>query len=664
MQLIPWPAAVDRGRGSRRLESARLQPVFEAAEPAVVAAAVDRLAAEVARLTGLPADEAVPIRIRTAEAASAVPRLDEDESYWLVVDDAGIYLDAPSPWGVLRGLATLTQLVGRDGRIPHLAIDDRPRFAWRGLLLDPARHFLPPESILRTLDGMARCKLNVLHLHLTDDQGFRLPVRDYPKLASAECYSESDLQRIVEHAAARGIRVVPEVDMPGHVTSWLTAYPELGYQQVQAAERFGVHAACLDPTSDRVYALIGSILDTLVELFPDPCLHIGGDEVSPRWWSEDPKVQALMQAEGLADARAVQGFFNRRVAAMVAERGRQVVAWDEVIDAGMEADWIIQAWRGVTMRDRVTAAGNRVLLSAPYYLDLNFPTDVHYGFDPGADQAALLEREDALIADPRFAHVADGIRWTEHWRQGAVTEAGEHERLLGAEACLWSELVTADVLDLRLWTRLPAVAERFWSAGTLVDAGDVSRRQDQFVDRLLPLSGIRLTEQTTARWRELGVSEAWDDLLGMLEPIKWYGRLLGMEALAARIAGTEMPQARPYDLSSPLDQLIDHLPVESRAAREVADLCVRAVGSETEKQIARDSVRKRLGVWKKLAEASAEAPGGLGPLAVKLAGLGELIAARLAGEIQAQERLAPLLVPEGEFMLALPPALHRWLVNP
>ena len=324
LHLIPWPMSVDQGLGELKLESARLEAVFEAASPRIVTAAVQKLAADVASLTGLPAAGSVPVRIRTSEAESSTPGLGEDESYWLVVDDAGIYLDAASPWGALRGISTLSQLVTADARIPHLAVDDRPRFSWRGLLLDPARHFLPPDAILRSLDGMARCKLNVLHLHLTDDQGFRFQVPDYPKLASRACYSESDLRLIVAHAAALGIRVVPEVDMPGHVTSWLTAYPELGYQQVQRAERFGVHAACLDPTSDAVYTVIASILDTLVDVFPDPCLHIGGDEVSPRWWSEDPRVQALMVAEGLADVRAVQGYFNRRVAAMVAERGDSV----------------------------------------------------------------------------------------------------------------------------------------------------------------------------------------------------------------------------------------------------------------------------------------------------------------------------------------------------
>jgi hexosaminidase len=593
-----------------------------------------------------------------------VPGLDEDESYWLVVDDAGIYIDAASPWGVLHGLTTLSQLVDARGRIPHVAIDDRPAYAWRGLLLDPARHFLPAEDILRTLEAMARCKLNVLHLHLTDDQGFRFHVPEYPKLASEEAYTDEDLAEIVAHAAELGIRVLPEVDMPGHVTSWLTAYPELGSRQVEPAERFGVHAACLDPTSETVFAVIGCILDTLVRIFPDSCLHIGGDEVSPRWWSEDPKVRELMDREELDDVRAVQGYFNRRVGHMVTERGRRVVAWDEVLDAGAGSEWIIQAWRGSTMRDRARALGHAVVLSAPYYLDLHYPADVHYAFSPAASQSALLELEDALPQDPRFAHVAGGIRWTEQWRQGAVALEPDESgiRILGAEACLWSELVNSKVLDLRLWSRLPAVAERFWSSPSLTDSQDMYRRQDVFIDQVLPQCGIDLNGGTRSRWRTLGIESRWDDLLEMLEPVKWYGRLLGAEALAARLAGTEMPQARPYDLSSRLDGLIDHLPVDGRKARQIALSCERA-GSGDEG--AREDVDLTIHRWRALAEAHTEAPEGLGPMAVKLGVLGELIARRLADGVRAEpSALSELLIPEGEFMLALPPSLYRWLVLP
>jgi len=670
LDLLPWPAGVETGSRALTLESAAFEAVFEGdvAEHRndLVINAVRELSQEVARKTSLPFAAAVPVRILSAGLSDAmrgvveVPGPAEDESYWLVVDDAGIFVEAATVWGVLHGLTTLAQLVDDGGRIPHASIDDRPRFGWRGLLLDPARHFLPVADVRRTLDGMARCKLNVLHLHLTDDQGFRFHVPEYPKLASAEAYTDEDLRNIVTHAGARGIRVVPEVDMPGHVTSWLVAYPELGPRQVEATARFGVHPGCLDPTREATYETIGCILDVLVRLFPDPCLHIGGDEVSPRWWSEDPQVEALKAREGLEDVRAVQGYFNRRVGRMVAERERQVVAWDEVLEAGAEADWVIQAWRGATMRDRARNRGHRVVLSAPYYLDLHYPADVHYGFDPAAPQAELVDREDRLTTDSRFAHVAGGIRWTEQWREGAGADAAVGGgAIMGAEACLWGELVNPEVLDLRLWGRLPAVAERFWSAVTMTDAVDMYRRQDAFIDRVLPAVGIDLSTRT--RWQTLGIGAPWDALLEMLEPVKWYGRLLGAEALAARLAGSEMPQARPYDLSSRLDGLIDHLPVESRAARQVAQLCTRA---EADGGGAREELKCLIGRWQTMAGSAADAPAGLAPLALKLGRLGELIIGRLEkSECASTAALDDLLVPEGEFVLALPPSLHRWLID-
>ncbi len=666
LNLMPWPRAVDPGIGALQLESAGFTAVFdqEPAEDAreAVVRAVAGLGRAVAGRTSLPDADPVPVRFRLPAAPAGLPGLEEDESYWLAVDDAGIYLEAASVWGAMHGITTLTQLVDDRGRIPHVAIDDGPRYRWRGLLLDPARHFLPADDIRRTLDGMACCKLNVLHLHLTDDQGFRLPVAAFPKLASAEAYTHDELSGIVDHAAARGIRVVPEVDMPGHVTSWLTAYPELGVRQIEPTERFGVHGACLDPTSESVFEVIGAVLDTLVNIFPDPCLHVGGDEVSPGWWSEDPNVRELMAREGLADVRAVQGYFNRRVGRMVAERGRRVVAWDEVMDAGPEPDWIIQAWRGVTQRDRAAASGHPVVFSAPYYLDLHYPADVHYGFDPGAPQQQLLAREDALMDDPRFAHVAGGIRWTRQWRQDAVIlETRDEALILGGEACLWSELVNAEVLDLRLWSRLPAVAERLWSAAGTTDPDDMYRRLDAFVDRVLPGADIRLAADTRDRWRALGIDPVWDPLLEMLEPVKWYGRLLGAEALAARLAGTEMPQARPYDLTSPLNRLIDHLPVESRRARALTGLCARADAGDAGTRAELETDIRR---WQALPDLAGEAPPDLVPLIGRLVQLGELILERLSGRpVGSDGELDELQVPEGEFMLALPPGLRTWLTS-
>lgn len=666
--LLPWPRSVDLGSGDIRLAGARVVARFDDLATDRIGRAVDRLSGDLASRTTLSPDGGEPlvVRIRCSEAGGPCPGLEEDESYWLVADDAGVFLDAASEWGVLHGLTTLGQLIDAEGRLPHVAVDDGPRFPWRGLLLDPARHFLSPAALERTVEGMARCKLNVLHLHLSDDQGFRFPVPAFPGLASAECYREEDLQSLVAHAADRGVRVVPEIDMPGHVTSWLTAYPRWGARQVSPTERFGVHPGCLDPASEAVYQAIDAILEALVRIFPDPCLHIGGDEVSPRWWAEDPGVAELMGREGLADVRAVQGYFNRRVGALVEGHGRTVVAWDEVLDDLFPERWIVQAWRGATARDRALARGHRVVQSAPYYLDLNYPVDVHLGFDPGAAEAELLAAEDRLGADPRFAHVAQGLAWTGQWREGAgtggATAAAGTDGLLGGEACLWGELVTDAVLDVRLWGRLPALAELFWTR-VRRETDDVYRRLDGFLDRPLAAGAMTLDGLTATRLEGLGLDPGWLPLVAMLEPVKWYSRLLGAEALAARIAGSEMPRSRPYDTRSPLDGLVDHLPPESRAARSLTRLCK---ASESKDASAVDRLGILLERWQDLPGQDAPLPPGgegLPLLGERLGMLAEAINARLAGERAAVALIRELLEPAGELMLAMPAGLHAWLTG-
>ena len=665
LDLVPWPRSVDRGTNSIALSSARIEPLWERAATDRLVRAFERLSEDIAALTGLPLDGPDPqvVQVRMGQIGTPQPVVDEDECYWLVADDAGVFIDAESEWGVLRALATILQLITEQGLLPHIAITDRPRFCWRGLLLDPARHFLSVEALQRTLDGMAQCKLNVLHLHLSDDQGFRLPVADLPELASRDAYTVAELEQLVAFASDRGIRVVPEIDMPGHVTSWLVAYPEWGARQVPATDRFGVHGACLDPSNDDVYRAIELILDALVAVFPDPCLHIGGDEVSPRWWSEDPAVQALMEKEGLEDVSAVQSYFNQRVGKLVEARGRRVLAWDEVLNDRLPPDWIVQAWRGATSRNNALIRGNPVVVSAPYYLDLHFPVDVHYRFDPAAPQETLVKLEDDLLEDPRFEHVAEGMAWTRQWREGALAEDVALEGVLGGEACLWGELVSEDVLDVRLWPRLPALAERFWSDGSLLDSAELHERLDSFLERIHPLRGRNLARWVEERLLETGVSGEWLGLAAMLEPVKWYGRLLGAEALEARIAGREMPQSRPYGVTTPLDRLADFLPVESRAARNVAALCRRLGNSEVDES-ARQLLLSQAHDWLALGTRVDEAPDALGVLAANLGELGDLVLARLERVKHADvEDVNRIVRPVGELMVAMPPDLRQWLLS-
>ncbi|MEQ9004393.1 MAG: family 20 glycosylhydrolase [Pseudomonadales bacterium] len=654
--LMPWPAELTRLPGAGLPARTLLEASFDGVDTPRLRRALKRFAA--ARAPRAPDGPVCLLQVTCRSASARWPALDDDEGYELTIGDGQVRLTAAAEWGVLRGLATLTQLCG-GGPLPALRIADAPRFPWRGLMLDVARHFLPLRDLLRTLDGMALCKLNVLHLHLTDDQGFRFASRCFPRLASREHYSAQDLDALVAAAADRGIRVVPELDVPGHTASWLQAYPEWGSGNPAPTRRFGVHDECLDPTRPVTRTTVVALFEELAGVFPDRYLHLGGDEVRALWWQADPAVRRYMAEHGLADAAALQARFTAQVAAAIAALGRRPLAWDEVLHPDMAEGLTVQAWRGVTARDRALAAGCDCVLSAPYYLDLNFPADVHAGFDPGAPQAELLAREDALGADPRLAHVAAGMAWTRHWRnQPPLPQRRPPGRLLGGEACLWSELVDRRVLDVRLWSRLPALAERFWSSA-IPDAAPATRLP-AVLAALPGWAGIDVAGDVRRLTAAAGVQPAWPPRVDALEPVKWYGRLLGEQALQARLRGREMPKARPYDADTPLNRVVDALPPESPLTAPLT------AWLEAERAGDADAVARLLDLartWSALPRSGA-GPAELDAAAARLIELGELLAAVLDGRADRDEalpRLRAAQTPLGEYLVAPAFVLAAWL---
>ncbi|MBL6813882.1 MAG: family 20 glycosylhydrolase [Pseudomonadales bacterium] len=568
--------------------------------------------------------------------ANAAPQLSMNESYGLSVAEDVIALTAHSRWGALRGVTTLAQLACHGQLYVGLEVNDSPRFPWRGLLLDVARHFFPMASLKIVIDGLAAVKMNVLHLHLSDDQGFRFPSAVFPNLASDDHYSADELRELVSYAADRGVRIVPELDMPGHVTSWLVAHPEWGSQHTAASRRFGVHKACLNPLDETVYEAIEVLLSEVADIFPDEYLHVGGDEVNPSWWHSDPAIASYLEREQLSTPD-LQNQFLTRVCATVAKLGKKAIGWDEVLHPQMP-DCVVQNWRGATSRDRALALSRPVLVSAPYYLDLHYPADVHYGFDPEAAQTQWLAQEDALQQDPRLSHVADGMAWTKHWRKDRVEYKGA-VKVLGGEACLWSELVNPDVLAVRLWSRLPAVAERLWSSASCSDSANMYRRL-QACWRALPENPEALARH---RLLGLGYTEAQLGTITLLEPVKWYGRLLGKAALQARLSGTEMPQARPYHADTPLNRVIDYLPPESMPARRLAELELLEAATR---------VKALLAAWEDDQFAAGDE---LKPIHTRLAQGADVIFALHSGGLsveQALQQMRELAEPQDEYIAA------------
>ena len=484
------------------------------------------------------------------EGPRTVPRLADSYEYRMTVGDR-VRIAAPTEWGALAGLATLTQL-GANGRIDVASVRDEPRFPWRGLMVDTVRHFISMGTLRRTVDAMWFYKLNVLHLHLTDDQGFRLRSAAYPELASPDAYSLPELSELVDYAADRGVRIVPELDVPGHATSWLAAHPEWGAASSVPVSgpsmSFGVHRACLDPDNSAVMDAVGVLLGELAAVFPDECIHVGGDEVA-----------------GLDGG--VQHRFHRAVVERLAALGKRAIGWDECLGPTLPTDSVVQAWRGAKARDAAVAAGYDCVVSSPYYLDLFYPADVHYAADPGGD---LVAAENALGQHPRLAHVRDGLAWMARFGEYPDLPDRTRGRVLGGEACLWSELVTDELLDTRLWSRMPAVAERLWRADV-----DPSRDVDGFYERMAE-SRLLLDDLGVVGVDREPIDQApgIQPLIEMLEPVKWYHRLLGTGEYQRRVNGLgSSGDVRPYDALTPLDRIVDYLAPESLASRRAeADL--------------------------------------------------------------------------------------------
>jgi len=659
--LFPTPAEVERLPGQLDTGGRGFAPQFTRSAGDRLRRGVDRL-----RPDQHGGGDAVPLILDVATAPSELPGPAMDESYRLRITPQAVHVEARETWGALRAVETLRQLLAWQPLLPCVVLADSPRFTWRGLMLDPARHFLPAAALQRTLDGMALVGLNVLHLHLSDDQGFRFPSTAFPELTSAEGYSRAELARLVDAAAARGIRVVPELDVPGHVTAWLVARPDWGVAPVAASDRFGVHDGCLDVSNPEVLRALDTLLGELAALFPDPFVHLGGDEVKLAGWRASERVQRFRRSQGLADERALQQHFFEALRQRAAAHGRRLMGWDEVLAPGVHPQLVVQAWRGVSARDAAAGHGCDQVLSAPYYLDLNLPADWHQAFDPGADESALLALEDAMLEDPRFAGVAAGMAWTRQWRaQLAAVAAPAADRapgrLLGAEACLWGELVDADALDTRLWSRLPVLAERFWSTPAVIRRAGLHERLRDWLATVLPHSGIDPGADLARRLEALAIDRAWWPLIDWLEPVKWYARLLGQEALAARLAGRDMPLARPYRVGTPLDRLVDALPPQSLAAAVQADRWQGLDGNA----LRREGRRAAAG-WRQLATDAGRVatPADLDGFSEDLQALAALLDAVVDGSCavpEATRRLAGLWQPRGEIELAACWSLHQWL---
>jgi hexosaminidase len=484
ISVIPAPAQVSMGRGVFELGAAT--PVrYTAGSPAEPVAKyfvdlLQRTGGVALSATAGDADErSISFSLQAREGDQV-----GEEAYSLTVSPERIAISSHSPRGLFYGAVTLWQLAAASPSIPALEIDDAPRLRWRGLLLDSARHYQSPQFIRKLIDTMALHKLNVLQWHLTDDQAWRLEIRKYPKLteigawrvpagpaAAADTdpatgrprlyggfYTQDQVREIVAYAAARNVTIVPEIDMPGHASAAIAAYPQLGVTGKPAAvpADWGVYQSLFN-VEDSTFVFFEDVLGEVMALFPSEYIHTGGDEAVKKQWHDSPRVQSRMRELGVQDEHALQSYFVQRIGKYLSEHGRRLIGWDEILEGGLAPNATVMSWRGIDGAITAAAAGHDAVLSpAPtLYLD-NRPLD---WARPG--RGPVISVEDVYRFDPAPAALTDAQR----------------AHILGVQANLWTEHVrTEDRAEYMFFPRAAAIAEVGWSPAVRIDFQSFSAR--------------------------------------------------------------------------------------------------------------------------------------------------------------------------------------------
>jgi len=563
--LMPLPAVAVSADGALLVG-----PTFSVAASgftdARLQAAIDRFVSRLGRQTGmeLPLARSIDaahaiLRVECAAAGPAYPKLGEDESYALDVTASGAVLKAATVDGAMHGLETFLQLPvpGSSGyEIGAIHIEDRPRFPWRGLMMDVSRHWMPVEVIERNLNAMAAVKLNVFHWHLADDQGFRVESRKFPQLQQAgsdgQYYTQEQLRHIVAYARDRGIRVVPEFDIPGHSTSWLAGYPQVASAPgpYDLGRTFHGFEGTIDPAVEATYTFLDGFIGEMAALFPDPYFHIGGDEVTGRQWRASGIIQDFVKDKDLDGNKGLQLYFNQRIQKILAKYGKTPVGWDEILNPDLPPGTVIQSWRGAASLAEAAQKGFGAILSSGYYLDHLSTAAYHYGVDPLAGPAAKLSPEQAA-------------------------------RIMGGEACTWAEMITAETVDSRIWPRMAAIAERLWSPKEVTDVDSMYARMEA-VSRLLEYTGVRHRANSEEMVGRLAGS-------GPIEPLR-------MLVDAAEALGLDDRHAGRNNTLSPLNRFVDAIPPESESVRAL-EVAARRVAADRSDGADAAYLRARFAGW-------------------------------------------------------------------
>ncbi len=555
--LLPKPVSVNLKPGSLKI-AAGFSFRIEGGTGDRVAKAALRFQKRLADKTGLflelggSSESSLVLRYERVGELS----LHENESYTLDVTPHQAVLSAETDLGILRGLETLLQLVSADQEgyfIPAVEIGDEPRFPWRGLMIDSARRFQPMDVLKRNLDGMAAVKLNVFHWHLTDDQGFRVESMVFPRLhemgSNGEYYTQEQIREIVAYAADRGIRVIPEFDVPGHAASWAIGYPELASAPGPFSREIniGVLDTVLDPVKESTYLFLEKFFSEMATLFPDEYIHIGGDENNGEQWLANPEITQFMEKHDFKTVLDLQCHFNKKLLDILTKLGKKMIGWDEILTPALPSTAVIQSWSGRDSLIQGAKQGHKTILSNGYYIDLCQPAEYHYMNDPLPADLELTEEESKYI--------------------------------LGGEATMWSEVVSPETIDSRIWPRTAAISERLWS-----------RREDCTVENLHErLDVISLALEELGLTHEKNYPQMLRRLCGGADITP----LQNLLDLCEPVQGYERVTQRLHTAVSPLTRAVDAARPDARGAREFRNLVALY---QKERKI-RTQLEARLRLW-------------------------------------------------------------------
>ncbi len=573
LKVLPLPSSVEMGQGFLAL-NAQFRAGFSGSHDARLDAAFDRFLTRLDQQCGdirrsqhgASQTSAALFDVQVAGPGAVVQGVDEDESYQLKVTASQATLTAATDVGAMHGMETFLQLVEMESggcRVRAVAIDDRPRFQWRGFMLDVIRHFEPVDEIEHTLDGMAIGKLNVFHWHLSDDQAFRAESLKFPKLTENASgglyYTQGQLREVVAYARARGIRVVPEFDIPGHSSSTALAYPEIGSGEdlKELPIVYDAPRAELDPSNEKTYKFVDTFVGEMSEIFPDAYFHIGGDETEGKAWLANPRIKSFMEKKGFKTTAELQAYFNQRLLPILKKHGKRMVGWDEILTPELPKDIMVQSWRGEESLAQGATQGYTGILAAPYYLDAQKSAEQMFLADPVPADTKLTPEQQKLI--------------------------------LGGEATMWAEQINPATVDSRVWPRALAIAERFWSPQSDRDVADMYRRLRM---ASLELEDVGLTHIS-------GPAKHLRNLAGAMNP----GALETMASVIEPVSFGDREDTQKTDGLTALNRLVDAVvadpPARQEIAREVASLVdAKSTGERASAQM---QLRRRFEAWEEAA---------------------------------------------------------------